>query len=187
MSKPLVVVTGASSGIGEAIARQMSEQGHPLLLLARRLERLQALDLPKTLCKKVDVTDRKAVAEAVAEAEALYGPADCIVNNAGLMQLGFVHEQDPDQWDNMIDVNIKGVMSGIRAVLPGMKERQQGTIINISSVAGRKTFANHAVYCGTKFAVHGLSETLREEVASDNIRVVTLARCGRNRTSRTHH
>ena len=175
MTKPLVVVTGASSGIGEAIARQLSAKGHPLLLLARRLGRLEALDLPDTLCKKVDVTDREAVKAAVIEAEARFGPVDCIVNNAGLMQLGMAHEQNPVEWDNMIDVNIKGVLNGIYAVLPGMKERKGGTIINLSSIAGVKGFPSHVAYCGTKFAVHGLSETLREEVAADDIRVVTIA------------
>ena len=175
MTKPLVAVTGASSGIGEAIARQLSAKGHSLLLLARRLDRLEALDLPNTLCRKVDVTDRGAIKAAVAEAEAQYGPVDCIVNNAGLMQLGMAHEQDPVEWDNMIDVNIKGVLNGIHAVLPGMKERKSGTIINLSSVAGVKGFPSHVAYCGTKFAVHGLSETLREEVADDSIRVITIA------------
>ena len=118
MTKPLVV-TGASSGIGEAIARQLSAKGHPLLLLARRLERLEALDLPYTLCRKVDVTDRDAIKTAIAEAEMQFGPVDCLVNNAGLMQLGLAHEQNPAEWDNMVDVNIKGVLNGIHAVLPG--------------------------------------------------------------------
>lgn len=175
MTKPLVVVTGASSGIGESVARQMSANGHPLLLLARRIERLEALDLPNTLCRKVDVTDRNAVKSAITEAEAKFGPVDCLVNNAGLMQLGFAHDQNPTEWDNMIDVNIKGVLNGIHAVLDGMKSRKCGTIINISSVAGKKGFPNHVAYCGTKFAVHGLSETLREEVADDSIRVITIA------------
>ena len=175
MTKPLVVVTGASSGIGEAIARQLSAKGHSLLLLARRLDRLEVLELPDTMCRKVDVTDRDAIKVAIAEAEAQFGPVDCLVNNAGLMQLGMAHEQSPVEWDNMIDVNIKGVMNGIHAVLPGMKERKTGTIINLSSIAGVKGFPNHVAYCGTKFAVHGLSETLREEVADDGIRVVTIA------------
>lgn len=175
MTKPLVVVTGASSGIGEAIARQLSANGHPLLLLARRLKRLEALDLGNTLCRKVDVTDREAIKVAITEAEAQFGPVDCLVNNAGLMQLGFAHEQNPVEWDNMVDVNIKGVLNGIHAVLSGMKTRKGGTIINLSSVAGIKGIPNHVAYCGTKFAVHGLSETLREEVADDNIRVITIA------------
>ncbi|CAM3788615.1 SDR family oxidoreductase [Parendozoicomonas haliclonae] len=175
MSKPLVVITGASSGIGEAVARQFSEAGHPLLLLARRLDRLEALKLPNTLCRMVDITKRDQVEAAIAEAEKVYGPVDCLVNNAGLMQLGMAHEQDPQEWDNMIDVNMKGLLYGIHAVIGGMRERKSGTIFNISSIAGIKGFPSHMAYCGTKFGVHGISETLREEVADDNVRIVTIA------------
>lgn len=175
MSKPLVVVTGASSGIGEAVARVFSSRGYPVLLLARRVERLQALGLPNSLCKAVDVTDRAAVVAAVKEAEAKFGPVDLMVNNAGQMLLGQMAAQAPDEWDRMVDVNIKGVLNGIHSVLPGMVARAHGTIINISSIAGRKTFPNHAAYCGTKFAVHAISENLREEVATQDVRVITIA------------
>ena len=175
MHKPLIIITGASSGIGEATARLLSNAGHPLLLLARRLERMQALALPNCLCRAVDVRDRGAFVAAVKEAESLYGPADALVNNAGVMLLGQMHEQDPDQWEQMLDVNVKGLLNGIHALVGGMIERRQGTIINVSSVAGRKTFPNHVAYVGTKFAVHGISENLREEVAAHNVRVVTIA------------
>lgn len=175
MSKSLVVITGASSGIGEAIAKKLSAEGYPLLLLSRRLERMEALKLPNTLCKAVDVTDRAAVAAAIATAEAQYGKVDCLINNAGVMLLGFVAEQSPTEWETMLDVNIKGMLNGIHCVLKDMQARKSGTIINVSSVAGIKTFANHAVYCGTKFAVHGMSETLREEVSNDNVRVVLIS------------
>ncbi|WP_257252440.1 MULTISPECIES: SDR family oxidoreductase [unclassified Endozoicomonas] len=175
MTKPLVVITGASSGIGEAIARQFSAQGHALLLLARRIEKLEALELPNTLCRKVDVTDREAFYAAVDEAESVYGETECLVNNAGLMLLGNADEQDPVEWDRMISVNVNGVLNGIGAVIGKMKKRKGGTIINLSSIAGIKGFPNHMAYCGTKFAVHGLSETLREEVADDNVRVITVA------------
>ena len=175
MSKPLIVVTGASSGIGEAVARVFSAQGHPLLLLARRVERLEALELPETLCRKVDVTDRAAILSAVQEAEAKYGPTDCLVNNAGVMLLGMAAEQSPYEWDQMVDVNVKGVLNGIHAVVKNMQARKGGTIINVSSIAGFKGFPNHTAYCGTKFAVHGLSETLREEVANDSVRVVIIS------------
>jgi NADP-dependent 3-hydroxy acid dehydrogenase YdfG len=143
MNKPLIIVTGASSGIGEAVARLFSAQGHPLLLLARRVERLLALGLPATLCKGVDVTDREALLAAVKEAEAQYGPADAIVNNAGVMLLGDTATQAPEQWERMLDVNVKGLLNGIHAVLGGMIERNHGTVINVGSVAGRKTFPNH--------------------------------------------
>ncbi|MGW2921615.1 SDR family oxidoreductase [Streptomyces angustmyceticus] len=175
MPKPLIVITGASSGIGAATARLLSAQGHPLLLLARRLEKLEELALPETLCRKVDVTDRDALQAAVREAEERFGPADAIINNAGAMLLSRLADQDADEWDRMIDLNIKGVLYGIRAVLPGMLTRGTGTIINVSSIAGRKTFPNHTAYVGTKFAVHAMSENLREEVASSGVRVVTIA------------
>lgn len=175
MSKPLIIITGASSGIGEAAARLLSAAGHPLLLLARRVERLEALDLPNTLNRRVDITDRAALLAAVAEAEATFGPADALINNAGVMLLGEMTKQDPAQWDQMLDVNVKGLLNGVHAVVAGMVERKHGTIINISSVAGRKTFPNHVAYVGTKFAVHGLSENLREELSPHNVRVITIA------------
>ena len=175
MGKPLIIITGASSGIGEAAARLLSAAGHPLLLLARRIERLQALDLPNTLSRRVDITDRPTLLAAVAEAEAQFGPADALINNAGVMLLGEMSKQDPAQWDQMLDVNVKGLLNGVHAVVAGMIERKHGTIINVSSVAGRKTFPNHVAYVGTKFAVHGLSENLREELSPHNVRVITIA------------
>ncbi|MBV4476494.1 SDR family oxidoreductase [Pseudomonas botevensis] len=175
MSKPLIIITGASSGIGEATARRLSAAGHPLLLLARRIERLQALELPDTLSRQVDITDRTALLAAVAEAEARFGPADALINNAGVMLLGEMSKQDPAQWEQMLDVNVKGLLNGVHAVVAGMIERRHGTIINVSSVAGRKTFPNHVAYVGTKFAVHGLSENLREELSPHNVRVTTIA------------
>ncbi|MEJ6123393.1 SDR family oxidoreductase [Vibrio sp. 2-Bac 85] len=173
--KKLVVITGASSGIGEAIARRLSNSGHPLLLLARRVERIQALNLPNTLCEQVDVTDKASFTAAIAKAEATYGAADCIVNNAGVMLLSELDVQNPEEWKTMFDVNVIGLMNGMQAVLAPMKARKTGTIINISSVAGRKTFPNHAAYCGSKFAVHAITENVREEVASSNVRVCTIA------------
>ncbi|AXE33362.1 SDR family oxidoreductase [Chromobacterium phragmitis] len=175
MNKPLIVITGASSGIGAAAAKLFSQAGHPLLLLARRIEKLEALELPDTLCRQVDVTDRDQLQAALAEAEAKFGPADAIVNNAGVMLLGAMVQQDPDEWQRMLDVNVKGLLNGIHAVLAGMAARGRGTIINISSIAGRKTFPNHVAYCGTKFAVHAISENLREEVAGSGVRVITIA------------
>jgi NADP-dependent 3-hydroxy acid dehydrogenase YdfG len=174
-SKPLVIITGASSGIGLATARLFSAQGHPLLLVARRLDAMQALELPDTLALPVDVTDRAALAAAVQQAEARFGPADAMINNAGVMLLGDITQQDPEQWDRMLDVNVKGVLNGVHAVAAGMTQRKRGSIINVSSVAGRKTFPNHVAYVGTKFAVHGLSENLREELSAHNVRVTTIA------------
>lgn len=174
-SKSLIVITGASSGIGAATARLLSSRGYPLLLLARRVDRLQALNLPNTLCCQVDITDGEAVKAAIAQAEAQFGPVDALINNAGVMLLGNMAEQDPKEWQQMLDVNVSGLLNGIHAVLKGMRERKSGTIINISSIAGRKTFPDHGVYCGTKFAVHAITEGLREEVAMDNVRCITIA------------
>ncbi|GAK84487.1 short-chain dehydrogenase/reductase SDR [Vibrio ponticus] len=173
--KKLVVITGASSGIGEAIARRLNAAGHPLLLIARRVERLQALQLENTMCEKVDVLDKASFEAAIAKAEQQFGPTDCIVNNAGVMLLSELDVQDPNEWKRMFDVNVIGLMNGMQAVLAPMKQRRSGTIINVSSVAGRKTFPNHAAYCGTKFAVHAISENVREEVANFDVRVTTIA------------
>ncbi|MBC8655667.1 SDR family oxidoreductase [Vibrio parahaemolyticus] len=173
--KKLVVITGASSGIGEAIARRFSEEGHPLLLVARRVERLEALNLPNTLCEKVDVTDQASLITAIEKAEAQFGPADVLINNAGVMLLGQIDTQDAAEWKRMFDVNVLGLLNGMHSVLASMKARNSGTIINISSIAGKKTFPDHAAYCGTKFAVHAISENVREEVAASNVRVTTIA------------
>lgn len=174
-NKPLIVITGASSGIGAATARLFSENGHPLLLLARRLDKIEALELPNSMCRKVDVCDYDALQTAIKEAEAVYGATDCMINNAGLMLLGDIATQNPAEWKKMFDVNILGVLNGMQAVLPQMKARQSGTIINTSSIAGRKTFPNHAAYCGTKFGVHAITENAREEAAAANVRMVTIA------------
>lgn len=175
MKKSLVVITGASSGIGAAIAKRFSEAGYSLLLLARRLERLEALKLPNTICSKVDVTDKEAFRLTIAEAEKKYGATECLVNNAGVMLLGDVASQDADEWRRMFDVNVLALLNGMQAVLEPMKSRNSGTIINISSIAGKKTFPSHAAYCGTKFAVHAMSENVREEVADSGVRVITIA------------
>ncbi|WP_336334809.1 SDR family oxidoreductase [Pseudomonas putida] len=172
--KPLVVITGASSGIGLATAKRLSARGHALLLLARRLEPMLELQLPNSLALAVDITDRSAVTAAVAQAEERFGSVDAIINNAGVMLLGSIATQDPEQWDRMLDVNVGGLLNGIHAVARGMVERKHGTIINVSSVAGRKAFPNHVAYVGTKFAVSGLSENLREELSPSNVRVITI-------------
>ncbi|EGU56770.1 oxidoreductase [Vibrio nigripulchritudo ATCC 27043] len=174
MSK-LIVITGASSGIGEATAKKLSAEGYSLLLLARRIEKLEALNLPNTLCRKVDVTDVESFKAAIEEAEAQFGPVDGLINNAGVMLLGNAHEQNPQEWKTMFDVNVMGLLNGIHVVLAKMKARKAGTVINISSIAGRKTFPSHAAYCGTKFAVHAITENIREEVADDSVRMITIA------------
>ncbi|MEF1183463.1 SDR family oxidoreductase, partial [Vibrio sinaloensis] len=118
--KKLIVITGASSGIGEAIARRLSEAGHPLLLLARRVERLVELNLPNTLCEKVDVTDKTTFEAAIAKAEQQFGPVDGLVNNAGVMLLGQIDSQEANEWKQMFDVNVIGLLNGMQAVLAPM-------------------------------------------------------------------
>lgn len=172
--KKLVAITGASSGIGKEISKKLSDNGHPILLLSRRLDKMEELNLPNSLCKSVDVIDIEKMREAIKEAEEKFGKVDCLVNCAGIMLLGEPNIQNYDEWSNMIDVNIKGILTGTNIVLNDMVNRNEGTIINISSIAGRKTFDNHSVYCGTKFAVHAISENMRKEVASSNVRVITI-------------
>ncbi len=173
--KKLVVITGASSGIGKATAIKLSQEGYPLLLLARRLEKLEALNLPHTMCRTVDVTDMTTFKKAIIEAEEKFGKVDCLINNAGVMLLGQASEQDPREWKKMLDVNVMGVLNGIHVVLDDMIKRNEGTIVNISSIAGRKTFPDHAAYCGTKFAVHAITENIRQEVSRHNVRMIIIA------------
>lgn len=175
MAKPLVVITGASSGIGEATAKQFAAAGHPLLLLARRVDRMEALGLQDMMVRGVDVRDRAAMADAVREAEAVYGPTDCLFNNAGIARLGDVTTQDPADWDESIAINVNGVMNGVHAVMAGMIARRGGTIVNMSSIAGRKVYPDHTVYCGTKYFVHGMSDSLRAHLAPHNVRVIVIS------------
>ncbi len=172
--KKLVVITGASSGFGKALALEFSKAGYPLLLIARRIERLEELGLENTMCAKVDVTDKAAFEKAVRSAEEKYGKTDLIVNNAGIMLLGNIETQDANEWQNMLNVNVMGVMNGMQIVMNDMKERQCGTIINISSIAGVKPFGNHGAYCASKYGVVGLSEVARGEMSSHNVRVMRI-------------
>ncbi|MBN3562931.1 SDR family oxidoreductase [Aliamphritea spongicola] len=174
MTQSLVVITGASSGIGAAMAKHFSAAGHPLLLVARRIDKLKALELPDALCRQVDMTDAAAFRAAVKDAEAIYGPVDCLVNNAGLMLLGQIDTQDPQEWQRMYDINVLALLNSMQAVLGDMKARNGGTIINVSSIAGKKSFPNHAAYVGTKFAVSAMSENIREEVADSNVRIMSI-------------
>lgn len=177
MEKSLVVVTGASSGFGAEIAKLFNQAGFPLLLLGRRIEKIEALPLnfDNVMIGKVDVTDYKAFEASIKKAEAVYGPVDLLVNNAGVMLLGNVLDQDPSEWQTMMNTNVMGVLNGMQIVLPSMKERNHGTVINMSSLAGKKTFTNHAAYVASKFGVHGLSETIREELSGSNVRVSMVA------------
>ncbi|MFK4784682.1 SDR family oxidoreductase [Fusobacterium sp. MFO224] len=172
--KKLVVITGASSGFGREMAYLFNKAGYPLLLIGRRIEIMEGYNLSNTLVKKVDVTNYDQLKNAIEEAEGRYGKTDLLVNNAGIMLLGNITKQNPLEWQNMLNVNVMGVLNGMKIVLGGMTKRNEGTIINISSIAGIKSFPNHAAYCASKYGVSALSETVREEVANTNVRIMTV-------------
>ena len=177
----IVVITGASSGLGEAAARHLSAEGASVALGARRVERLQSLagDLTahggKALALATDVTDRIQVKRLVDAAVETFGRVDVMINNAGLMPQSLLERLKIDEWDRMIDVNIKGVLYGIAAALPHMKQQKSGHIINVSSVAGHKVRPGGTVYSATKHAVRVISEGLRQEVKAYNIRTTVIS------------
>ncbi|MBE2278652.1 MAG: SDR family oxidoreductase [Rhodobacteraceae bacterium] len=173
--KPLVMITGASAGIGQETARVFSAAGYPLLLVARRPDLIEAMGLPDTLAVAADVRDREALARAIVAGEALFGPVDCLINNAGISRLARLDEQDPEQWRDLIDINCIGVLNGMHAIAPGMKERRHGTIINVSSIAGRKVYPHHDVYGGTKHFVHAVSEGMRQTMSAYGVRVMVIS------------
>ncbi|AUW93569.1 MAG: SDR family NAD(P)-dependent oxidoreductase [Sulfobacillus thermosulfidooxidans] len=171
ISGKVVVITGASSGIGEATARLLASRGAKVVLAARRVERL------KTIVEEIlqsgqhaaytamDVTNRESVEQGKNAALTQFGRIDVWINNAGLMPLSYLDKLHVEEWERMVDVNIKGVLFGMAAALPVMMEQQSGHIINISSVAGHKVGMGGAVYSGTKFAVRAITEGLRQEVS----------------------
>lgn len=172
--KKLIVITGANSGFGLELAKEFSNDGYPLLLLDRRVERVEELNLPNVICRKVDVTDKVGFEKGVREAEEIHGKTDLIINNAGVMLLGDIAIQDPNEWQKMLNVNVMGVMNGMQIVMNDMRERNFGTIINFSSIAGVKPFGSHAAYCASKYGVTGLTEVAREEMSSYNVRVLSI-------------
>ena len=177
----VVVITGASSGLGEATARLLSARGASVVLGARRVERIDALAAElgraggQALAVQTDVTRAAEVQRLVDAAIDRFGRVDVIVNNAGLMPSSPLDRRKIEDWDRMIDVNIKGVLYGIAAVLPHMQARKAGHIVNVSSVAGHKVRAGTAVYSATKHAVRVLTEGLRQEVKPYNIRTTILS------------
>jgi NADP-dependent 3-hydroxy acid dehydrogenase YdfG len=172
----VIVITGASSGLGEAAASHLSELGATVVLGARRIERIKALAEElnkkggKALALATDVTQVEQVKALVDAAVKTYGHIDVIINNAGLMPHSPLERLKVDEWNQMIDVNIKGVLYGIAAVLPYMQQQKFGHVINVSSVAGHKIGPNGVVYSATKHAVRVISEGLRQEVKPYNIR-----------------
>lgn len=176
----VVVITGASSGIGEAAARLLARQGAHVVLGARRTDRLEALTKAITAeggsarYRQLDVTRREDMEAFVDFALGTFGRVDVIINNAGVMPLSMLEALKVDEWNRMIDVNIRGVLHGIAAGLPLMKKQRSGQFINLSSIGGHSVSPMAAVYCATKFAVMAISEGLRQEVGGD-IRVTVIS------------
>ncbi|PTI64077.1 SDR family oxidoreductase [Staphylococcus succinus] len=177
----VVVITGASSGIGEETVSLLSENGAKLVLGARRLDRLEKIQQKighhNVSIKKTDVTHPDEVNALIETAYNDFGRVDVLINNAGLMPQSFLEKNKQDEWNQMIDVNIKGVLYGIGAVLPYMRKQKSGHIINLASVAGHVVFPGSAVYSGTKYAVRAITEGLRQEEAAvgSNIRTTILS------------
>jgi NADP-dependent 3-hydroxy acid dehydrogenase YdfG len=182
MPNPIVLITGASAGIGAACARAFARAGFDLVLTARRRERLEALAaelsgacsarvLPLTL----DVRDRKAVEKTLGDLPRDFAAVEVLINNAGLGRgLDKLHEGNVDEWDEMVDTNVKGLLYVTRAVLPGMVARGKGHVIQIGSVAGREVYPGGNVYCATKFAVKALSRAMKMDLLGTPIRVSTV-------------
>jgi len=177
----VVVITGASSGIGNSTAKALANKGAKIVAGARRLDRLETLqkeiteDGGEIIISETDVTKKSDCDNLVKQAVDKWGRVDVLINNAGLMPLSFVKSLKIDEWDRMIDVNIKGVMYCTAAVIPTMIEKNSGHIVNISSVAGRIVFPAGSVYCATKHAVTAFSEGLRQELSvRKNIRITSI-------------
>lgn len=168
----VVAITGASSGIGEATARLLASRGARVVLGARRTDRLETLaaDIKsaggEVAYRALDVTQREQVQAFVEHAVATFGRIDVLVNNAGVMPLSRLDALKVDEWDRMIDVNVRGVLHGIAAVLPRMQQQGSGQIINLASIGAYAVSPTAAVYCATKFAVRAISEGLRQEVGA---------------------
>ena len=175
----VVVITGASSGLGEAAARRLAADGAKLILGARRVDRLEAiadsLSLGDQAVLRTDVTIADDVKRLVNRAIDNHGRIDVMLNNAGIMPHSPLERCKIDDWDRTVDINIKGVLYGIAAALPHMKEQKSGHIINVSSVAGHKVRPSSAVYAATKTAVRVISEGLRQEVKPYNIRTTIIS------------
>lgn len=179
MSGKTVCITGATSGIGEACAKLFAGEGAKLILLARRGELLEKLKkdcgISDIMTGVVDVSKRKDVDAFFAGLPENWKDIDLLVNNAGLgLGLDKLHEADPDDWDRMIDTNVKGLLYVSRAVLPGMVKRDSGHVINIGSIAGRELYPGGNVYCATKFAVRALTRALKIDLLGTNVRVTTI-------------
>ena len=175
----VVMITGASSGIGEAVATELGKAGATVVLGARRLDRLQATVEEieaaggTARARKLDVTSREDVAAFVATANDEFGRVDVLVNNAGVMPLSPLRALKVDEWDRMIDVNVRGVLNGIAAVLPIMERQGHGHVINVASVGAHRVVPTAAVYSATKYAVWAISDGLRQETETLRVTIVS--------------
>ncbi|BAY08659.1 SDR family oxidoreductase [Calothrix sp. NIES-2098] len=182
LENQIILITGASSGIGSACARVFAGAGAKLILAARRLERLQQLAdaLSKDFNTEIhllqlDVRDRIAVESAISSLPPTWSEIDILINNAGLSRgLDKLHEGSFEDWEEMIDTNIKGLLYLTRYVVPGMVKRDRGHVVNIGSIAGHQTYPNGNVYCGTKAAVRAISEGLKQDLLGTPIRVTSV-------------
>ncbi|KRD07194.1 oxidoreductase [Mycobacterium sp. Root265] len=170
----IVLVTGATSGIGAAVARRLAARGHQVLAGARREDRLAELAGDNIAVRRLDVTDRADVASFVEWAVAAYGRIDVIVNNAGVMPLSRLDALLVDEWDAMIDVNVRGLLNGIAAALPQFQRQGHGHFVTVASVGAHEVVPTAAVYCGTKHAAWAITEGLRQEL-DPSIRVTTVS------------
>ena len=175
MNKPLILITGASSGIGAAAAKLFSEAGYATALLARNKNIMDSLQLKNSISIECDVTDIDSVNNAINITQEKFGAVDCLINNAGFAKGGEFTEVSHDDNQKMIGVNLNGVINCIESVLPTMQKNKSGTIINISSVADRKSRPTLPVYAATKAAVKSLSESLRASNAKHGIRICNVA------------
>jgi 3-hydroxy acid dehydrogenase / malonic semialdehyde reductase len=182
LEKQIVLITGASSGIGAACAKLFAGAGARLILAARRSDRLQQLaeDLHKNFSTEIyslplDVRDIKAVESAISQLPSSWSDINILINNAGLSRgLDKFHEASIQDWEEMIDTNIKGLLYLTRFVLPGMVSRDSGHVVNIGSIAGHQTYPKGNVYCGTKAAVKAITEGLKQDLLGTSIRVTAV-------------
>ena len=177
----VAIITGASSGIGEATAHALADEGFAVVITARSIKKLEKLknDLLNkghhAIAVQADVTSRSEMKDVAEAALNAFGKIDVLINNAGIMPLSFLKNLHEDEWEQMIDVNIKGVLNSISAVLPAMMKQKNGHIVNISSTAGIEVFSSGVVYCGTKYAVEAITEGIHKELTIPfNIHATTI-------------
>ncbi|KGX85232.1 SDR family oxidoreductase [Pontibacillus marinus] len=176
------IITGASSGIGQSIAEHLAQEGANVVLAARRKERLEELAKSiqnetsvQTKVIETDVTNQKDMENLVKETKETFSSVDILVNNAGVMLLSFLKNDKVEEWEKMVDVNVKGVLFGIHSVLPTMLEQDTGHVINVSSVAGHEVFPTSSVYSATKYAVRALSMGMEKELSKTGVRVTNIS------------